>query len=591
MVVVHGHHVGLVQFESLAVGEAVDDDTLALCLSHIIDKVQAVEDGVAEVIADGLVVDGAVGDLGVQTLCSVVLQQVLDLLTGHGQQIQGVVVLIEGIDTLHGQLACTGGAGGDDGGGGQVDLDLVAFQLLGGVCAVDLTQLGVDALDGAILLGQVGVASPDLCTVDQVDGVGLNGIQVLVAAVPLAGQGADGGVDVSIGCLSVGLDDVIQTLIHGIVCQVQVFALLSGDGEAVGLVPGDVKNGLGQRGAAGVDDQDFIAALVGVGVVAVGAGVIVTCNNNVQAGGTLDGTQDLVLGVLTVFQFLSIGTQAGVVVQDDEVALDAISLHFVQDLVHFVSNVQRLVFGRSEDDAGIVVGNVPTGAVSVFDADDTNDELLAGQGQGLGVVRSEDTLAGVFEVQVSAGAGNALGFQIVVEVDHGLPRVVELMVTQGVGVVTNVLQCQSDRVDVIDLTLAVLADVVGSNGGTLVQVTVVHQQGVLAVFATDFLDGGGDVQQRLVDVGVVEQILVPDLAVNVRSGHQNELSAVGSFSGDHHGDHRQDHGENKDHGQNFIKFLHTCFFPPLIVSYRRTIGANTGVFTGPPRLPGTTFGK
>ena len=289
-----------------------------------------------------------------------------------------------------------------------------------------------------------------------------------------------------------------------------------------------------------------------------------TCNDDVQAGGTLDGTQDLVLGVLAVVQFLIIGTQAGVVVQDDEVALDAISLHLVQDLVHFVSNVQLLVLRRSEDDAGIVVGNVPTGAVSVFDADDTNDELLAVHGQGLGVVGSEDALAGGFEVQVGAGAGNALGFQIVIEVDHGLPGVVELVVTQSIGIEANVLQSQSDRVDVIDLTLAVLADVVGSNGGTLVQVTVVHQQGVLAVFATDLLDGGGDIQQRIVDVGVVEQIFVPDLAVNVRSGHQNELSAVGSFSGDHHGDHGQDHGDNKDHGQNFIKFLHTCFSLPLL---------------------------
>ena len=120
------------------------------------------------------------------------------------------------------------------------------------------------------------------------------------------------------------------------------------------------------------------------------------------------------------------------------------------------------------------------------------------------------------------------------------------MVTQGVGVVTNVLQCQRNRVDVIDLTLAVLADVVGSNGGTLIQVTVVHQQGVLAEFAADFLDGSGHIQQRIVDVGVVEEILVPNLAVDVRSGHQDELRAVTGLSGNADGNQGQQHHEDKD---------------------------------------------
>lgn len=101
-----------------------------------------------------------------------------------------------------------------------------------------------------------------------------------------------------------------------------------------------------------------------------------TGDNHVDAGGLADYAQNLTLGIRADNEVLSgdVLAQTGVIDQHREVGIDVRRLDLVEHLLNLVDHVagigvrlarNRAVFRVAEGHVGVVVGNVPAGAVGV----------------------------------------------------------------------------------------------------------------------------------------------------------------------------------------------------------------------------------
>ena len=558
---VAGHDVGLVHGELPAVGKALDDDPAALGLVHVVGEVQAAEDHVGKVVADGGVADGAVLDRGLEPGGGVLLQHVLDLLTGQGQDVEHVVVVLVHLDDgLHGDLAgfhivvvARNGRGR-----GHVHVNVVEA---GGRVKGRLLLVGV-VLEGQVL-GAIGL----LHVVDQIDGVGLLQV-VVVGGIPLAHGIAGHLVHVLGGHLGVGHDLGLEGLVHGVAAQAQVPGLLDHILQLAVAVLREGENGLGELGAAAVDHQHVLAVLVLEIVVGVGAGVVVTGDDHVDALALGDHAGHLALGVLAEDQLAGGGAGAGVVGDDDE--LTALGLHHGQVVLDLPGCGALGVLGVGEDDAGVVVRNVPAGAVGVLQAQDADLVLDAADAEALDQVGSEDVLARLVDavaavvVEVGGDDGHAAAGQVLVGLCHGGPGVVELMVAQDGHVVADITQAEGHRGRFTALAGGDLAQLHRGNRGALVEVAVVDQQHVVAVGLPILGNSRGNPKHGVVFVAVCQNVLVPALAVHIRGGQHDEIQAcsfLGRFCREAHGQQGQHHGQCQKQCQDSLGkvFFHTAY--------------------------------
>ena len=293
VVVVDGHEVGLAQVKGPAVGKLLDDYAAADFFGHIIGEVQTVEDRVGEVVSLGAEDGLTAGGIDAQTLSGVEFHDVLDLLTGQGYQIKGVIIAIELVDVLHGYLTGLNliAAGDDHGGGGEIHRQMIQTRF---------GREGADLLGGVVFFRHVEAALGNLCPVDQIHGVAL--VQEVVGnGVPGAGQGADTLVDIGIGGFGVGLDLGFQRGIDSAGGQRHILMLFEDDAAV-----GDGEGGAGQIDAAAVDHGNFLAVFVGVLVARIAGGMVVAGDDQVDALGVGDHGQDLVFGVDTELDFLGL---------------------------------------------------------------------------------------------------------------------------------------------------------------------------------------------------------------------------------------------------------------------------------------------
>ncbi len=276
-------------------------------------------------------------------------------------------------------------------------------------------------------------------------------------------------------------------------------------------------------------------------------------DDHIHAGGVLNDVEHLVFGVHAKAQAVALGPQGSVVAHHDQVRVDARLGPLLLDLFHLIGQVHLLVFRRGEDHAGVVVLHIPAGAVGVLQADDADGDLLVAHLDGLEQVGVEHPLAGVLIVEVGADHGHVVVLQIVIDVAHRVPGVVELMVAQDGGVVADVGQGHRHGVHLIRQALGVLADLIGGDGCALIQISVVQKDHVLRPVGVPVLiDRCGHIEQTVVHAGVVEQIGVPHLAVYVGGGHDHNLFrhrvALLSAGGDGHGQICADLGDAPDVG-------------------------------------------
>ena len=285
-----------------------------------------------------------------------------------------------------------------------------------------------------------------------------------------------------------------------------------------------------------------------------------TGNDHIDAGSAGDHGVDLVLGVDTVGQvFIGNGSaQAGVEGNDDEIR-SFLLLDGLDPLLSLPADGQGGVIGVGEAHAGIVIGHVPTGAVGGDEAENGHLYVITcGVLQILNDIGSQD-IAAVLIVEVGADGGQALqplhiGFQIGIDIGHGIPGVVKLVVT-GVGcIIADVLHGNGHGVGIGGQALGVLGDLQGGDGSALIGIAVIHQNYVVAIGLTQLCHSGGHVEHGVVHVGVVEDISVPGSAVHIRGGQDNELRlALGS---ERCRQHRQ---EQSQHAQESKTALHQMF--------------------------------
>ena len=547
VVVVHADDVGLVEVKVSAVGKAVDDGTGALGAEHIVFEVQAAEDRVGEVLALGLISDVAVGNDRLQTGRGILLEDVLDLLAGECEQIEVVVVAVHAVDVLHRDRAVLNviPAVDDHGGGGHIDVDVVEAGLL-----VERLLL----LIGVVLLSQMLRSLEHLRSLDQIHRVAL--LEVVVClAVPRADGLTGDGADVFAGKIGIGLDLLQQVGVGGIASQVDVLGGLDGD-----AVLRDGENGLGQLSAAAVDDQHVLAVLILIVVAGIAGVVVMTGDHDVDAFVLGNDAPNLILGVDAEGQLAVSLAQTGVEHDRDEVA--ALCLHLGDVAGGLLGHVSLGVIAVGETDTGIVLGDVPTGAVRRDHAQQTNLDGAAADGQLLGDVRSHGVFilgvdaVGAVVVQVGADGCNAALGHVGADLVHQIPAIVELVVADVGHIIADLGQAQRHGCRPIALALGKQVELVGGDGRALIEVAVVDKNDVVLVGLAFALHHGCDAEQVVVLVGVVEHVLVPAFAVDVCCGVDCELGAVGRLC-ENRGDKRQQHGHYAQQGKHSLgRLLH-----------------------------------
>ena len=547
VVVVHADDVGLVEVKVSAVGKAVDDGAGALGLIHIILEVQAAEDRVGEVLADRGVAHLAVADGRLQMGRSVLLQNVLDLLAGQREQIKVVVIPVHPVNVLHRDLAGRDmiAAVDDDRRGGHIDVDVVEAGLL-----VERLLL----LIGVVLLSQMLRSLEHLRSLDQIHRVAL--LEVVVRlAVPRADGLTGDGVDIFAGEIGIGLDHLEQRGVGLVVIELQIFGGLHGDG-----ILRDGENGLGQISAAAVDDQHVLAVLILIIVTGIAGGMVVTGDHQVDIGVLRDDAQNLILGVDAEGQLAVSRAQTGVEHDRDEVA--ALCLHLGDVAGGLLGHVSLGVIAVGEAEAGVVLGDVPTGAVRRDHAQQADLDGALADGQLLGDVRSHGVLVlgmdavGAVVVQVGADGCNAALCHVSTDLGHQVPAIVELVVADVGHIIADLGQTQRHGCRPIALALGKQVELVGGDGRALIEVAVVDKNDVVLVGLAFALHHGCDAEQVVVLVGVVEHVLVPAFAVDVRCGVECELGAVGRLC-ENRGNKRQQHGHYAQQGKHSLgRLLH-----------------------------------
>ena len=268
----------------------------------------------------------------------------------------------------------------------------------------------------------------------------------------------------------------------------------------------------------------------------------------------------LALGVDAEGQLAVSLAQTGVEHDRDEVA--ALCLHLGDVAGSLLGHVSLGVVAVGETDAGIVLGDVPTGAVRRDHAQQTDLDGAAGNVQLLGDVRSHGVLVlfmdavGAVVIQVGADGGDTAPGHVGADLGHQIPAIVELVVADVGHIIADLGQAQRHGCRPIALALGKQVELVGGDGRALIEVAVVDKNDVVLVGLAFALHHGCDAEQVVVLVGVVEHVLVPAFAVDVRCGVECELGAVGRLC-ENRGNKRQQHGHYAQQGKHSLgRLLH-----------------------------------
>ena len=231
----------------------------------------------------------------------------------------------------------------------------------------------------------------------------------------------------------------------------------------------------------------------------------------------------------------------------DDDGISAVSLGFGDVALSLPGHGAVSVVRVSEDDAGVVVGYVPTGAIGVFKADDGDLIVLAACGNGLHDVGREDVFAlgvnavGAVIVEVGGDGGNAPAFQIGANILHGIPGVVKLVVAQNGYIIADFRQGKGHGVGVRGQTCSLLGELIGGYGRALVGVSVVDQNDI-GFFAADLGDDGGHIEHGIAHAAAGEQVGVPAASVHIGGGENGEFAQLRSRSA--HGQNAQKQGQH-----------------------------------------------
>ena len=221
--------------------------------------------------------------------------------------------------------------------------------------------------------------------------------------------------------------------------------------------------------------------------------MVVTRNDHVNAFGLRDHAACLTFRIRAEDQIAGGGAGAAVVSYDDEVT--ACGLHLGNVVIDFPRNGAFGVIRMVEDDAGIVVGNVPARTVGRFQTQNADFQSLAAYGDISGDVGLKDRFSGGLIIEVAADRGNTLFRKIGTGIFHGFPGVVEFVVAEACGVIADVCKAERHCQRIVGKTLCILIDMHRGYGRSLIKVTVVNNENIVVTqLGADLVDSGFDLQ-------------------------------------------------------------------------------------------------
>ena len=515
------------------VAVVVDDHGEDLIIGHIGAVVGHLGDAAAlgglgvDLVVEAVAVDHiVVGQVGGGAVSADIgggeLQPGLDLLAGHGDLVEPVLIAVQPEQVAQDDIAGGDDVGGVAGGQGSGDGQL-GHLIVGGI------------VGGVLTIIVIGVGQLD--PVDQVHEGG--GTIAQTGGGEVGGGDADGLEHIVVpGGFLIGLQDGLQLGIDGVVAHGDI---LGSHGAGVGgLVVGD--DGLADLVAlgGGGDNGDDLTGSVGDHGHAVP--VLVAGEDQIHGVVGLDQLPDPAGAVAHV--------HAGVGHQHDDIGL----------LQHLGLVVVISLDGIGEVDALPVGGNVPLGNTVVADAHDGDlDAVVLADDIGLEAAPGGPVLALVIVrlggQVVGHGHGDlalrlgGLGDGVIDLLIQDGHAVVELVVAQDPHIIAHGAQGLDGGV-----FHGVLfeGEVVG-HGSALDGVAGVGQEHVL-VLLTHLLDVAGDAGQALAvgagGAGVGGVVGGVELAVDVGGIEHQDLYGVGALGSPDGGHQRNDHADCQKDGQN-----------------------------------------
>ena len=288
--------------------------------------------------------------------------------------------------------------------------------------------------------------------------------------------------------------------------------------------------------------------------------MVVTCNDHVNAFGLRDHAACLTFRVCAEDQIARGGAGAAVVSYHDKVT--AGFLHFGNVVIDLPCDRAFGIIRMVEDDAGIVVGNVPARTVGRFQTQNADFQGLVAYSHISGDVGLKDRLSGGLIIEVAADCGNTVFQKIGTGIFHGFPSVVEFVVAEACSVVADICKAERHCQRIIGKTLCVLIELHGGYGRALIKVAVINKENIVfPQLSADLIDSGFDFQHIIGFCAVGQNICVPAFAMHIRGRENGKLSRIG-LCGKAHRKSAEQQGQRAEQGERAFQKIGHKNLPP-----------------------------